>query len=411
MEGTEPSNANAGGGQLADSRHATEEELRSLRYQEGITFDKLVYHDGTAKELALELGAIMERRIELLDVDYPITQICTIMRRALKKADCKIANTIDQYLPEKWKDPNRISAGILGNLIQQIDDSPVELGRPLDQLSISELETLLAFLKKTKNNGSDKLGTYLNNRIDAVRKEGLKRGVELLGEKYRDQISARDYRWEIPDDADLAELNQERRDQMDRVIHEYQVFRRKMDEDQYPAPNKEIARKHANSLRVYANMMHIINEEKYSGEIIFWLDRNYWKKVQSAHDSGNSTFFPTTLCARCSANIDEDPKDFHVSKYDKTSPTGYRCDNCQSTEILDRYNSREQVGDKSPEVDRMAADIVNHLEHYVDVFKDTRDYIMNPAIYARKRAISNEFRIASMGKEKMVLDRKIVKQD
>ena len=391
---------------VADSRQQTEERLIFLRDTERALLDAIESNDGTMKEKITKLAQCMEERINLLDpmLSFAISDISTNITRVLRSLNLPVANKVREYLPDKYKNEQLAKWGKLASIAEKLLEGDLDGRLPIEQSSIGELETFLEQKQKAKND-LDKAITQLNNDIEDVRREAVRRGIMELGkEKLRDAISARDYRFEIPEDADLEELNEEVVTQLKRVIHEYEVFIENFIE--YPGYTEEDARKWGNSARTYANMMAIVNEKKWSGEVDFWLDRNYWKKAQSSHKSGNSTFFPTTLCARCSKNIDEDPKDFHVTKYDKTSPTGYRCDNCGSTEIDTRFTSREQVGDKGPEVDRMASDIVNHLEHYVDIFKDWRIRSLNPAIQSRKRAISNEFRVASMGKESIVVPRK-----
>jgi hypothetical protein len=391
-----------------DSRQVTEDKLRELRQEERDIYDSFEIHDTTLKSKILRIAQVIEERINLLDPMLPkelsINQISSTITRQLRAFNMPFAHWVSEYLPDKYKNPNIHKHSKLIIDLKDLIDASVSPTELLEQSSNIQLESLVQYIDKAKNVNDD-LGTLLNSRKEIALQEAIRRGMrEIAGEKIRDAITARDYRFEIPEDAELDELNAEVITQLRRVIHEYEVFIQNFIE--YPGYTKEDARKWGNSARTYANMMAIVNEKKWSGEVDFWLDRNYWKKAQSSHKSGNSTFFPTTLCAVCSKDIDNDPKDFHVTKYDKTSPTGYRCDNCGSIEIDDRFNSREQVGDKGAEVDRMASDIVNHLEYYVDIFKDWRIRSLNPAIYARKRAIANKFRDSSMGKEAIVVPRK-----
>ncbi len=365
--------------------------------------------DGTMKQKVQLWAQILEKRHELLDEslpkDFTVQQISTYISRTLRSLNHPIAHWVSEYLPDKYKNSNMFKHEKLILNLKDLIDWSVEPTDQIEQCSNLQLESLVQYIDKTKAIADD-IGTLLNHRKELALQEAIRRGLDkIAGEKIRDPISARDYRYEIPEDADLDELNREVVTQGERVIHEYDVFIHEK-YIAYPAGTKAKARQYGNSFRVYANLMAIINEEKWSGDGDFWFDRNYWKKVQSSHKSGNSTFFPTTLCARCSANIDEDPKDFHVMKYDISSPTGYRCDNCKGTDVLPRFNSREQVGDKGPEVDRLASEICNHITHYVEIFQDVRMNNMNPAIYARKRAISERFRRAAFGKDEIVVPRK-----
>jgi hypothetical protein len=403
----------AGTSPTGDSRTVTEEELRKLRFQENTLVDEILKHDGTLKDKIVTLAQTMEKRFELLDPmippDFTINQISSTISRLLRSLNCPIAPWVSEYLPDKYKNPNiHKQTKMITDLKSIIEDPSVAPRESIEQCSNSQLEIMLEYIQKLEHLKDD-LGTSFTNWKWDVRSEGMKRGIDLGGEKYRDQISARDYRWEIPDDAELDELHEETIKQCERVIHEYDIFIH-VNYPQYRTPLKDKERQYGNAFRVYANMLQIVNEKKWSGELDFWLDRNYWRKAQSSHMSGNSTYFPTTLCARCSVNVQEDPKDFHISKYDPSSPSGYRCDNCGSTEIRKRNNTREQTGDKGPEVDRMASDVINHIPHYVDIFKDYRNSVLNPAIYARKDAIAIEFEKASMGKDKIVIPRKESKQ-
>ena len=65
------------------------------------------------------------------------------------------------------------------------------------------------------------------------------------------------------------------------------------------------------------------------------------------------------------------------------------------------------MGDKEANVLRDAADLLNHAPYYEDMFKDYRDRVKNPEIYARKKALHDEFQNAAFGKEKYVVPRKI----
>ena len=242
------------------------------------------------------------------------------------------------------------------------------------------------------------------NKIEKLREEGHRRGIELCGEKYREQISCYDFRMAVPNDQDLEWYNKQTSENLVATGIAIKEFGEK-DFLDFPPHDTDIAKKYTEASRVWRILFLTIKEKKWSGDLAFWFDRNYFKEVQSSHDSGNSTKFPTTLCAWCSRDIDDDPKDYHIMKYDKTSPTKYKCDNCDGTAVLDRGNSREQIGDKFEEVHRLAADTVNHAPFYADLFQDWRKRWLNDTIYARKRAIAGEFSESAFGKGKLVVSR------
>jgi hypothetical protein len=395
----------------SDSRQQTEEQLRELRQEERDLYDSLENHNETLKSKILRIAQVIEARINLLDPMLPkelsINQISSIITRQLRAYNMPFAHWVSEYLPDKYKNPNIYKHTKLIIDLKDLIDASVQPTELIEQSSNMQLETLVQYIDKAKNINDD-LGTLLNSRKEIALQEAVRRGMkEIAGEKIRDQICARDYRLETPDYFGLKELNEEVEKQIDRWIDFLVKFKAKYHE--CPSTVRQLAYQYANAIRVTVNAHMAIIEDKWSGEMNFWFDREYWKHIQSSHKSGNSTFFPTSLCAKCSTNIDDDPKDFHRMKYWPPSPTGYLCDNCGGTEVMERFNSREQVGDKEKEVFRDAADLLNHIEVYPKVFLDWRERFKGLEIYARKRAIANKFRDSSMGKEAIVVPRKKTK--
>jgi len=392
------------GSEVQDSRQITEEELRLYRRKENSLLDEIINSHGTTADKVLELAKTMEERINRNDplLQFGVDQICTIISRTLRSQNppCAFASCVRNILPDKYKNMRMVrEVKIIDSLHNLIEDCAPDV-RNCDNMT---LESSLQFLKKADHLKAD-LGTLLTNKIWTVRAEGLKRGIGMDDEKYRDQISARDYRYELPADLDLKSANEEVIFQGNREIAAKVKFLEKYAE--CPATVLSDAIQYANSFRVSANMFEDVVEDKWSGEMEFWFDREYWNKVQSAHKAGNSTLWPTTLCARCSENVAEDPKDFHRMKYSPKSPTGFLCDNCGGFEVLERENTREQVGDKEANVFRDAADLLNHMPSYANIYLDWHKRFKSPEIYARKAAISDEFEDAAFGKGKIVVPRK-----
>lgn len=387
-----------------NSRNAAEEQKRELREQEASIIQDIISHSGTMKSKIQAWAEVLEKLRELLDVDFEINQISTYITHKLIENHCPGATHVRSYLPDKYKNQNMIRAEKVGeNLITAFSD-PLDR-KPIEQYSNLELEFEFEYLGKTDND-NDKLLMLLDNRKEDILREGMRRGIQIGGEKLRDQISCKDYRYEIPEYFGLKELNEEVPTQLHRWIKALVVFA-----DQKwpgrPAHRRQDAWKYANSIRVMANIQEIVNEDKWSGELEHWFDREYWAKIQSKHDAGNSTMFPTTLCANCSKDVAENPKDCVRMKYWRPSPTGYICDGCGGTQILERENTREQVGDKEADVFRDAADVLNHIPWYADVFIDYVKRSKSPEVYGRKAAISGEFSKSAIGGvDKMVVPRK-----
>ena len=398
--------------EVADSRQQTEELLREKRFNENVLVDKILHHEGSMKALIIELADSMAERFELLDpmfpADFSLSQISSMISRALQPNP--IADVVRRYLPEKYKNTNMQRAyETIDKLSSIIQHCGHDVRKQLEQLSNLDIDSQAQFIKKAQNLADD-IGTILNNAEISLQQEAIRRGMgEIGGEKIRDQISCYDFRMPVPDDQTLHWYNKQTSENLIATGEAITEFGAK-DFLDFPPHDVDIAKRYTEASRIWRIIFLTVKEKKWSGDPGFWCDRNFWQKVQSSHDSGNSTKWDTTLCAWCSRDIDNDPMDRHIMKYDKTSPTTYRCDNCGGTAVLDKGNSREQVGDKKEENDRMAADIISHAPFYSDIFADWRERWLNPTIYARKRAIQEEFSKASFGKEKLVVPRKKSKQ-
>ena len=348
------------------------------------------------------LAEIMEQRIDLLDPAMALitkSQISTEITRVLRENNCAIASHVNDYLPTKFKNQNLAR---YDRIAEKVVEGTVAGCQKLEDSSISDLENMLN-VSKTAKNDADKLVTNLNNNIDNIRAEFLRRGIKQVGdEKYRSPISIHDCKHMVPDNEELQRINEG-------VVYWIRQQAKALEDiaklyEEFPATDLEHAKQYFNANKMLATLYTSVKDVKWSGDLTFWFDRNYWANAQSAHDAGNSTKFDSILCAYCSRDIDIDPMDFHVMVYDKTSPTGYRCDNCDGTAVLNRETTREQVTDRKPEIERMARDVINHLPYYPEFFSHFRLHYIRDKIMARKLRISERFSIASIaGKEEIVV--------
>ena len=148
--------------------------------------------------------------------------------------------------------------------------------------------------------------------------------------------------------------------------------------------------------QIWRILFTTITEKKWSGSRDFWLDRNYWKKVASSHDSGNgpNSYQPYAHgVPKTSTTIQG--RDISCTMI--SSVQQHTDAECHGKAVLDKGNSREQVGDKSEENDMMAREILAHAELYGDIFEDWRTRWLEPTIYGRKRAIQEPFSKSSIG--------------
>lgn len=319
---------------------------------------------------------------------------------------------VNEYLADEFKDPNHVKYIKMRWAIEKAETMECMV-QPYERIEECSAEDLGPLLERTKNEKNErdrvvtealKLVTEKSHEIERIRQRARELDLDsLLDEEYRDPISIYDFKYPVPEHL-WPKINKTIEHGISGARAEEEFFTKIY--ANFPAAIEEDVDKHLNAAKTWDQFMHSVIEMKWSFDYGGWFDRNYWNDSQSAHKAGNSSKFPTNLCAYCSRDIDDDPKDYHVMTYAKDSPTRMRCDNCKGTAVLDRGTSREQCGDKHDEVDRMSRDIVNHIEHYYDLYKDTREKYLNYCINSRKRVISNEFRIASFGKEKIVVPRK-----
>jgi hypothetical protein len=398
--------------EIGDSRQQTEDQCRELILQEKNLITDLENNEGGLESKLQRWAQIVEELVNSANQNYnfTISQISTYIRRECYKRKFKFSHNVDRYLSEKYKNPNMVRIHRLEDKLEDTLCPQIE-GKPLEQLSRLEMEFEKELIRKTRDE-ADKEIMRLNHKEEELDQEAIRRGYdEFGGEKIRDQISERDYRYDIPDYFGIDELNNEVILQGNRWIKALDVFFNKKYPDR-PGHIRQEIYKWANALRVIANVHEVINEDKWSGDLSFWFDREYHAKIQSKHDAGNSTMWDSTLCHNCSQNIDEDPKDCVKMKYWRPSPTGYICGQCGGTKILDRENTREQVGDKEADVYRNAADVLNHIPFYADVFVSYVSNVKSPAIYARKAAIHEPFsKSAISGVGAQVIPRKKTKSE
>lgn len=387
------------------SREETEQILKELVTEQYQIVENIRSNEESMKSKIQRMAVIMEQRLELLDSSMSIqfvSEISSEITRILRENNIATASCVYQYLDDKYKNPELSKWGKIGSQVSDLGQ--VGLGQRIEECSsVSELGTQLSQTKIAKNN-YDRMGSILSNRIDTIRARLYQLGVKQMDdEKYRRPISIHDFKHFVPDDEELHRINEG-------VVYWIRQQAKALEDiaklyEEFPATDLEHAKQYFNANKMLATLYTSVKDVKWSGDLSFWFDRNYWANAQSAHDSGNSTKFDSNLCAYCSRDIDIDPDDYHVMVYDKTSPSGYRCDNCNGTAVFNRETTREQVTDRKPEIERMARDVINHLPYYPEFFSHFRLTYIRDKIMARKLNISERFSVASIaGKEEIVVN-------
>jgi len=303
---------------------------------------------------------------------------------------------VNRYLPEKYKNQNYVRLEkTIGNVENSISSSQIDYNNIEDCTDTSELIDNLKAIKNCKNE-SEKIPTFLNNTANKIRSRLVDLGiteVEELDEKYRNDISAKKYKFEVPQE--LEEINKGTVYWLKRHGKAWERYATTFEE--FGPSEESDARKYFQVAKTACLITEACSDFKMSGELCFWFDREYWKNVQSAHYAGNSTYHETSLCAYCSADVEEDENNYHIMKIDKTSESGYRCDRCNGIKVRKRFVSRENVTDKEGDIFRMAYNVMQYIPFYNDLMLHCRNKYFNPPINSRKLIIAPKFGESSFG--------------
>lgn len=362
-----------------DSRQAAEEEKRNLRASENVIIHELVndVERSTSTKL-LEWAQIWERRIDLNDSLIKVEDICTEMKRVLRSMDCKIADNVDHYLPDKYKNSAYSKWGKLGAIAQALKEGRMPYGHQLENCSNPEMETVYEKKLEYKNE-LDRAISAINKEIAQIEFVAYQKKFQLSGKKFRRPISESDFDEEVP--KTLEEKVKYNAELLDDLGNGFKDISRKYAIS--PPRTEEELDEDTHVIETVLSVIQPIRDFKSTGDIIHAFERQYIADIQSKHAAGNSDKFPTKLCKKCSdvETLRADPE-FELMLYDPTSPTNYRCRRCKGTEPRLRGMSREEVGDRTAFLFNEAQNVVkwlplfgktlNRLGKYVQLKEDSR---------------------------------------
>ena len=139
--------------EVADSRQQTEQEKKELRKEEETILNDLVNSNGTLTAKIKRWAEILERRIELLDCNFPVSYISTHIAHIL--GDLPIAHNVNRCLPDKYKDPSQQRFHGVEKKIQQLKDGTHAECEAIENCSSESLPLLLENWQNTKNKADD----------------------------------------------------------------------------------------------------------------------------------------------------------------------------------------------------------------------------------------------------------------
>ena len=106
--------------EVTDSRQQTEQEKKELRSEEADILKQIVNSESTYQSKFDKWVQILDRRRELLDVDFAIDQTSTYMRGIL--GELPIAANVNHYLADKYKDANMMRFGSVDKKLKQLQN-------------------------------------------------------------------------------------------------------------------------------------------------------------------------------------------------------------------------------------------------------------------------------------------------
>ena len=326
--------------------------------------------DRFIKPKIIRLAENLELRMNLADPELSplltINQISTEIRRVLKSYDIPIADNVDHYLPNRFKNPNK------QNFLPE--DSRTVYGGIDAKLLIEELNSLPP-AEITKLSPAQKTilyDTIMRNK-NLIEADALEQHYELNDKKQRQPI-----RTPRPFEPRATKYSEE--------IHKHAQVLLEWEQcviNRCPPPpelEETFAIGEREAYRIYENFIN----EKYSLALGEWLERDLYRVHQSKHGAAVKDKVPTLLCKKCSILDREEWQqgDFVQVRWVWESPTHWKCPQCGEMEnFVLRPLTREQCGDKGHErcpqcnfkftwdvglspMDAMAIELVNNLPGY-----------------------------------------------
>lgn len=375
----------------ADSRQQTEEEKQNLRASERVIIDEITSNEGSIKSKALEWAQILERRRDLLDVDYPVDQICTEMKRVLRSRGCKIADNLDHYLPEKYKDSAYSKWGKLGAVAQALQEGRMPYGQRLEQCSNPEME-LIYERKQEMKNELDRSISQLNREIAQIEFVAYQKKFQLSGKKFRRPISEADFDEEVP--KSIEEIVEYNAELINDLGDGFKDISKKYAKS--PPRVKEELEEDTLILETVLAVIQPLRDFKSTGDLVHAFERQYVSDIQSKHAAGNSSKFPTKICMKCSdiETLRADPE-FELMLFDPESPSLYRCRKCKGTEPRRKGMSRENVGDRAAFLFNVAENTIKYLPLFGKLMSRLGTYVQRKED-SRKDVIAPFFSDASI---------------
>lgn len=326
-------------------------------------------HDVTTRDRVNEIGNLLERKFLIQGFEEQINQISVIITDMYEQHGIRNWHHVCDFLPSKWKDPNK-------QTFKSIDDD--SYGRLPPEGTVDYIKVLQDFIKDVPTlppEVNKQAFSLVTKGKDVIDKDSQLRKYPILhdraDEKYRDPVNT------LKGQSMITVMEEA----IDRHIKKWQEL--KQDVHEFPPEFAVDAERYARGINAATSLIYPFVDDKCSMDSLEWWNHETFRQHHGKHASAVDQPVMTNLCIICSEGVDEDPNAFVEMYSDINSPTFWRCRQCGGTEGRWRDMTREQIGDKTPDILQAAKDFASHIPGYIELCKWYRNW-KQLRIYARK---------------------------
>jgi DNA-directed RNA polymerase subunit RPC12/RpoP len=350
------------------------------------------------------LAEKIERKYQILDQDWAISNISQEITRLYREQDIKIWPHVYKYLPPRFKDNQFIDT--INRAIEQFTSSSQHSCRNLlEELKIFKKSGGIAEIPREQVSEYENVIRNLDN---GLKKRAEQEHIALESEADKDKQQSQPVTTDHP-----QPRGSKTREAVGRCIKVFQeIYDRVFD---FPPEILEKDDEIAEGFDTIPALFKPGLDLKYSKNWLDWWRAEKYRDIYGKHAAGVMSFSVTNLCANCS---DENTREWvrmepvSLKAYDTyecfqcgyrietvcpacnlsmklmDKPTiGWQCHECGNTTPMTRDLTREQIGDKTSIVMEAAIKILDHIPFLMSFCSWFRDW-SEPYVAGRKIRLS-----------------------
>jgi hypothetical protein len=304
-----------------------------------------ITNDKEATQHVLELAELLEEIYTKSNQKFLINTICVEIARNYKTAGDPRWHWINDYLPEKYKNPKQVEAAKQRweAVKAEIDIQPSYVGReiyydnPTEDLSPDQIRDGIKHKQKELEEWQ-RLAE--DHGVSTVNYSSQDAGWNSsFAKKWNKTSTVEPPKWTD------EEAKQWMRDSVHELTDALEEYIK--DGERFWPQFKDQLWAWGNGFRLEAQLWRMLEDDKYSLHYGDWINKEMYRQIHGKHAAAVFEKALTVLCAECSKNVENEPDEYEVMFADAASPTKWRCKKCNGTESLLRAMTREQIGDRS----------------------------------------------------------------